>query len=87
MSTNASAAAFFKTQLTASVDDKPVGKIVGGYCDGDAIAWNHFDVKAPKPAADAGEERVPLISLHPKMSACEGLDHASLNLDEIVSCH
>ena len=44
-------------------------------------------MESPKPAADAGEKRMSLVTLHPKMSAREGFDHAPLNLDEIVSCH
>lgn len=28
-----------------------------------------------------------LVTLHAKMSAREGFDHTSLNLNEIVSCH
>jgi hypothetical protein len=44
-------------------------------------------VEPPKAPADAGEKRVALVTLHPKMSPGESFNHASLNLDEIVSCH
>lgn len=44
-------------------------------------------MKSAKPAADASEERVPLIALDAEVTARESLHYATLNLDEIVSCH
>lgn len=73
--------------LAAAVDDESVGQIVGGNGNGNAVAGNHFDVETPKTSADAGEKRVALVALHPKVPASESFHHASLNLDEIVSCH
>lgn len=55
--------------------------------DRDAITGNDLDVKPAEPTADASEKRMPLIPLHSKMPAGEGLDHSPLNLNQIISCH
>ena len=62
-------------------------QVVGRDRDGDPIARDYLDVKAAKPAADAGEERVPLVALDAEVTARKGLHHATLDLNEIVSCH
>lgn len=72
---------------TSAVNDESVREIVGRDGDRNPITGNDLDVKAAQPAADAGKERVSLVSLHPKVAASERLDHPALNLNQVISCH
>ena len=64
-----------------------MGQVVWGDGNRDAITGNDLDVKTTKPPTDAGEKRVPLVALHAEMSARKRLDHSTLDLDQIISCH
>src|SRR6185295_9783714 len=72
---------------TAAVDDETVREIVRRDGDGHTVAGYDLDVEPAKPATDASQKRVPLISLHSKMAAGERFDHPPLDLNQIISCH
>jgi len=64
-----------------------VRQVIGRDGDRHPVTWYHLDVEASQASTDTGEERVALVALDSEMTARERLDYASLNLNEIVSCH
>jgi hypothetical protein len=74
-------------ELAAAVDDEAVGEVVRRHRDGHAITRHDFDVEPAQPATDASKEGVSLIALDAEVTARESFHHATLNLNEIVSCH
>ena len=76
-----------RARSATAIDDETVREIVRRDSDRHTVTGYDLDVKPAKPAADPGEEGMPLISLNSKMPAGEGLHHSPLDLNQIVSCH
>jgi hypothetical protein len=68
---------------SAEGDDAP-DRIVRGYPDGDAVAWNNLDSKTAHTAAQLRENFVALVTLHAVQTAAVNRNHGPLHVDKII---
>jgi hypothetical protein len=68
---------------SAEGDDAP-DRVVRGYPDGDAVAWNNLDSKTAHTAAQLCEDLVALVALHAIQTAAVNRHHSALHVDQII---
>jgi hypothetical protein len=72
------------TELSSPEGDDSANRVVRGYADGNAVAWNYLDSEAAHPTAQLRQHFVPRVTLHAVQPTGVNRYNGSLHVNQIV---